>query len=169
VKATRQVPARAGGGPERSLLAARLVLGSAYFAWSVLAARQRHGPSAVRAVTGILGTRHLAQALLTADRPARAALALGAEVDAAHSASMIVLGLLSGRWRTAAFTDALLAWCFAAASAACARSRPAGEPAGPDAGPFRRRRDQCAEALARYLAPLWLSGTKSSSATRADR
>lgn len=163
--ATKQVPARAGEGAERSLLAARLVLGSAYFAWSVLAARQRYGPAAVRTVTGILGARHLAQALLTAGRPAPAVLALGAEVDAAHSASMILLGLLSGRWQTAAFTDALLAGSFAAAGTACARSRPAGEPAGPGTGPFRRRRDQHAEALARYLTPLWLSGTQLSSVT----
>lgn len=160
MRAAEQVPARAGEGLERSLLEARLVLGSAYLAVSVLAARQRYGPAAVRMVTGILGTRHLAQALLTAGRPARAALALGTEVDAAHSASMLLLGLLSGRWRTAAFADALLAGSFAAASAACARSRPASEPARPDAGPVRRRRDQWAEALARYLAPPWLSGTK---------
>jgi hypothetical protein len=169
VKATEQAPARAGKGAERSLLAARLVLGSAYFAWSVLAARQRYGPAAVRTVTGILGARHLAQALLTAGRPARAVLALGAEVDAAHCASMIVLGLLSGRGRTAAFTDALLAGSFAAAGTACARSRPEGDPAEPGAGPFGHRRDECAEALARYLAPVWLSGTKLPPVTRADR
>jgi hypothetical protein len=169
VKAAQQVPARAGERGQHPLLTARLVLGSAYFAWSALAARQRYGPAAVRTVTGILGARHLAQALLTADRPARAVLALGVEVDAAHCASMILLGLLSGRWRTAAFTDALLAGAFAAAGTVCARSRPAREPGGPGAGPFGQWRDQCAEALARYLAPQWLSGTNSSSDTRADR
>lgn len=165
MKTMKLVPARAGEGAERSLLAARLVLGSAYCAWSVLAARQRHGPAAVRTVTGILGARHLAQALLTAGRPARAVLALGTEVDAAHCASMIALGLLSGRWRTAAFTDAMLAGSFAAAGTVCARSRPA----GPDAGPVGQWRDQCARALARYLAPLWLSGTKLSPIIRADQ
>jgi hypothetical protein len=160
VKAAKQLPARAGEGPERSLLAARLLLGSAYLAWSALAARQRYGPAAVRTVTGILGARHLSQALLTAGRPTRAVLALGTEVDAAHSASMIVLGSLSSRWRTAALTDALLAGSFAAAGTACARTRPAGDPVGSDAGPIRHWRDECAGALARYLTPSWLSGTK---------
>jgi len=170
VTAAEPALARAAGeGAERSLLAARLVLGSGYLAWSVLAARQQYGPAAVRTVTGVLGARHLTQALLTAGRPARAALALGAEADAAHCASMIALGLLSGRWRTAALTDALLAGSFAAAGTACARSRPAGDAAAPGSGPVAHWRDKCAEGLARYLAASWLSGPKPSAVTRADR
>ena len=167
MKTAKQAPARADEGPERPLLAARMVLGSGYLAWSVLAARRQYGPAAVRTVTGVLGARQLAQALLTADRPARAVLALGAEVDLAHSASMIALGLLSGRWRTAAFTDALLAGSFAVAGIACARSRPAGDASAPGSGPFAHWRDKCAEGLARYLAASWLSGPKSSPVTRA--
>jgi hypothetical protein len=120
---TKQAPAGAGQGAERSLVVARLVLGSSYLAWSVLAARQRFGPAGVRKVAGVLGVRHLAQAVLTAGRPARAALLLGTEVDAAHCASMIALGLVSSRWRTAAFTDALLAGSFAAAGSAAAASQ----------------------------------------------
>jgi hypothetical protein len=130
VRAAKQAPARAGEGAERSLLAARLVLGGAFLAWSARAARQRHDPAAIRRVAGVLGARHLAQALLTAGHPARATLALGAEVDAVHSASMTALGLRSGRWRAAVLTDALLAGSLAAAGMACARSRPRGNAAG---------------------------------------
>lgn len=145
---------------ERSLCASRLVLGTAYLTWSALAARYRRGSAPLRTVAEILGARHLAQGLLTAGQPARAALALGVEVDAAHSASMIVLGLLSRRWRTAAFTDALLAGSFAAAGVACARRLPRGEPAGSGNGALEGWRNRCAESLARYLAPAWLSGAK---------
>ena len=143
---------------ERSLCASRLVLGSAYLTCSALAARHQRGPAAMRAVARVLGARHLVQGLLTVGRPARAALALGAEVDAAHSASMIAIGLLSRRWRTAAFTDALLAGSLAAAGVACARRLPPGEPAGSGTGTLEGRRNRCAESLARYLAPTWLSG-----------
>ena len=145
---------------ERSLCASRLVLGTGYLAWSALAARNQRGPKELRTVTGILGARQLAQGLLTAGRPAGAALALGAEVDAAHSASMIALGLLSRRWRTLAFTDALLAGSFAAAGVACARRLPRGEPAGSGHGMLVSWRNRCAESLARYLAPAWLSSAK---------
>jgi len=159
VKVTKQTSARPGEQPERSLLAARLVLGSAFLSWSARAAR-RHDPAGGRTVAAVLGARHLAQALITVGRPGRAALALGAEVDAVHSASMIALGLLSGRWRAAALADALLAGSLAAAGTACARSRPEGDAGGPDTGPFAHWRDQCAEVLARYLTPSWLSGQK---------
>ncbi len=145
---------------ERSLCASRLMLGTGYLTWSALAARNKRGPKALRAAAGILGARHLAQGLLTVGRPARAALALGAEVDAAHSASMVVLGSLSGRWRTAAFADALLAGSFAAAGAACARSLPDSRPARNGTGTAWDWRDQCAESIARYLAPAWLSGPR---------
>jgi hypothetical protein len=152
--------ARGEAVPERSLCASRLVLGTAYLTWSALAARRQRGPAPLRAVAGILGARHLAQGLLTVGRPARAVLALGAEVDAAHSASMIALGLLSRRWRIAAFTDALLAGSFGAAGVACARRLSPGEPAGNGNGALERRRNRYADSLARYLAPTWLSGAK---------
>ncbi len=151
--------ARQGAHPERSLCAPRLVLGTAYLTWSALAARHRSGPAALRAVAGILGVRHIAQALLTAGR-ARAVIALGAEADAAHCASMIMLGSLSGRWRPAAFADALLAGSFASAGVACARRLPAGEAAGIKAGTLRGWRDRCADLLARHLAPSWLRGAR---------
>jgi hypothetical protein len=150
--------ARTGSNMERSFCVSRLVLGTAYLTWSALATRRQAEPSPLRTVAGILGARHLAQGLLTAGRPARAALALGAEVDAAHSASMIVLGSLSRRWRTAAFTDALVAGAFTAAGVACTRRLPGGQPASSKTGTFEGWRDGCAESLASYLAPSWLSG-----------
>jgi hypothetical protein len=150
--------ARTGSNMERSFYVSRLILGTAYLTWSALAARRQRQPAPLRTVAGILGARHLAQGLLTADRPTRAALALGAEVDAAHSASMIVLGTLFRRWRTAAFTDALVAGVFAAAGVAWARRLPGGEPASNKAGTLEGWRDGCAESLASYLAPSWLSG-----------
>jgi NAD(P)-dependent dehydrogenase (short-subunit alcohol dehydrogenase family) len=151
--------AREGAALDRSLRATRLVLGTAYLTGSALAARHRSGPKALRMVAGILGARHLAQALLTADRPARAVIALGAEVDATHSATAIALGALSPRWRILAFADALLAGSLAAAGAASARKLPPGEPAG--SGTLAGTRDQWAQSLARYLAPAWLSGAQS--------
>lgn len=147
-------------GMDRSLCLARVSLGTAYLTGSVLAARHRRWPAAVRAVAGILGARQLVQGLLTAGRPARAVLALGAEADAAHSVSMIMLGALSRRWRAAAFADALLAGSFAAAGVASARGLPRQEPAGSATGTPGGLRDRCAEALARYLAPSWLAGSR---------
>ena len=73
---------RQGAHLERPLCVPRLVLGTAYLTWSAVAARHRGEPRALRTVAGILGVRHIAQALLTAGRPARAAIALGAEAVA---------------------------------------------------------------------------------------
>jgi hypothetical protein len=80
-----------------------------------------------------------------AGQPTSAVLALGAEVDAAHAASMVVLGLLSGRWRVPALLDALLAASLASAGLACARERPPprsrrlrDRPAAGPAGPLGR-------------------------------
>lgn len=157
------VCAAKSAGMDRSLCLARVSLGVAYLTWSALAARRRSGPAAARAVAGILGARQLVQGLLTAGRPARAVLALGAEADVAHSASMIMLGALSRRWRAAAFADALLAGSFAAAGAASARGLPRQEPTGSAPETPGGLRDRCAEALARYLAPSWLAGARLSS------
>jgi hypothetical protein len=46
---------------------------------------------------------------------------IGAGVDAAHATSMAALGMLSGRWRGAAFADALIAVSLATVGVACAR------------------------------------------------
>jgi hypothetical protein len=46
---------------------------------------------------------------------------IGAGADAAHAASMAALGMFSGRWRGAAFADALIAVTLATGGVACAR------------------------------------------------
>ena len=47
--------------------------------------------SRARAVTRLLGARHLVQAALTAGMPNAVMLAVGAQIDVAHSASMLAL------------------------------------------------------------------------------
>jgi hypothetical protein len=67
-----------------------------------------------RRVAQVLGARHLAQAAVTAFAPVPDVLALGAEVDAAHAASMVALATASRAARHAAMTDALAEAVFAA-------------------------------------------------------
>jgi hypothetical protein len=67
-------------------------------------------------VARVLGTRHLIQAALTTAAPGRAVLALGGQVDAVHTASMLLLATVSRAQRRAAVTDALTEAAFAAAS-----------------------------------------------------
>ncbi len=66
-------------------------------------------------VARVLGTRHLIQAALTAAAPGPAAvLVIGGQVDAAHTASMLLLAAVSPAERRAALTDALTEAAFAA-------------------------------------------------------
>jgi hypothetical protein len=109
----------------------------------------------------VLGARQLAQALATGAQPTPAVLALGAEVDAAHAASMLALGLFTRRWRQAALVDALIAAGFATAGAAAARA--AGRHSAPIGLPTER--DRMAERLACRLVP----GYSSWSANPAER
>ena len=76
-----------------------------------------------RGVVRALGIRQLCQAIVTGAEPSAAVLLLGAEVDAAHAASMVALALCSRRWRRAALADAMIASLFVLAGAAAARSR----------------------------------------------
>jgi hypothetical protein len=66
-------------------------------------------------VARVLGTRHLIQAALTAAAPGPAVLAIGGQVDAVHTASMLLLAAVSPAGRRAALTDALTEASFAAA------------------------------------------------------
>jgi hypothetical protein len=66
-------------------------------------------------VARALGARHLVQATLTAVAPAPGALALGGQVDAAHTASMLLVAAVSRAGRRAALTDALTEAAFATA------------------------------------------------------
>ena len=73
-----------------------------------------------RAVARLLGFRHLAQAAVTARTPTPVVLAIGAQVDLAHAASMLALGAANWPLRRAPLSDALVAVIFAALGAACA-------------------------------------------------
>lgn len=106
-----------------------------------------------RQVTRVLGTRQLAQACLSGSAPTPAVLALGAEIDALHAASMICLAMLSRRWRPAALASAAAAAGFAAAGGLAtqqARRRTTGQAAGSQA---LQLRDRWADRLARCLVP----------------
>jgi hypothetical protein len=83
-----------------------------------------------RRVAQLLGARHLVQAALTAVAPWPAVFALGAEVDAAHAVSMLMLAAADDDVRRTALTDALAESAFAAAglcaSVRAAESNPPG-------------------------------------------
>ena len=66
-------------------------------------------------VARVLGARHLIQAGLTAAAPEPTVLAIGRQVDAVHTASMLLLAAVSRAGRRAALTDALTEAAFAAA------------------------------------------------------
>ena len=113
----------------RLLCATRATLGAAYLQSSALrrlGTREADGSPAAGQVITILGVRHLIQALITSARPSETVIKAGSGVDAAHAASMVILGLLSRHWRKAAFADALIAGSLAATGVACAKhARPA--------------------------------------------
>lgn len=138
----------------RSLCVSRAALGTAYLLWSARTPASGAAPT----VAGILGTRHLAQALLTADQPTGAVLTLGAEADIAHAASMAVLAAMPGRWRRYALGDALIAAALAAVGLICAANAPGGDPR---AGALLARRDRWALWLVRRLPGLPAPGAGS--------
>jgi hypothetical protein len=75
-------------------------------------------------VAQVLGTRHLIQAALTAVVPEPAVLAIGGQVDAVHSASMLLLAAVSRAGRRAAQTDALTEAAIAAAGYSASGATP---------------------------------------------
>jgi hypothetical protein len=83
----------------------------------------RPASPAARAVARLLGARHLAQAALTAGAPGAVALGIGAQVDLAHSASMLALAVADRPLRRAGLADGMVAAVFAAAGMADARRR----------------------------------------------
>jgi hypothetical protein len=117
------------------------------------------GNPRARAVARLLGARHLAQAVLAAVGPSPALLALGAEVDLLHCASMMALGGADAPSRRIAFTDGVVAAAFAADGIAAARRVAAGQavagetahPAAP--GGFTQRRNAVAGRLAVLAIP----------------
>ncbi len=102
-------------GAGRVFGATRATLGAAYLMSSALGrpiTRNARQNSTANRIVMILGTRHLIQAVITLVRPSGAVITLGTGVD---------VGLLSRRWRGAAFADALIAASLAATGVTCAR------------------------------------------------
>ena len=75
-----------------------------------------------RRVAHLLGARHLVQAALTALAPLPAVFGAGAEVDALHAVSMLMLAAVDRAARRAALTDTVAEAAFAAAGLAAAAS-----------------------------------------------
>lgn len=75
-----------------------------------------------RRVAQVLGARHLVQAAVTALVPVPDVFTLGAEADAAHAASMILLTPAGGAAGRAAALDTLAEAAFAAAGFSCGRA-----------------------------------------------
>lgn len=73
-------------------------------------------------VVRVLGMRHLAQAALTVNADPVAHL-LGGAVDVTHSASMVLLAMLSRKRRRGALASAAIALAFGIAEAVVAVSR----------------------------------------------
>ncbi len=150
---------RTGATARRAPAAAAVAAGArvAYGAALVLAPDTVVGIAAstppgdtVRVVARVLGVRHLVQALLTADRPAPAALTLGALVDLLHLASMLGLAVVDPRHRRYALLDAGAAAGWAATGAAAARAGAPGE-ARTAAGAARNRIASVLAARLRWI------------------
>ena len=77
-------------------------------------------------VAQVLGARHLVQATLTTIAPTPVVLAVGGQVDAVHTASMLMLAAVSRAGRRAALTDALTEAAFAAAGFSASGGHAAG-------------------------------------------
>ena len=89
-------------------------------------------------VARVLGARHLIQAALTGAAPEPRVLAAGGQVDAVHTASMLLLAAVSRAGRRAALTDALTGAAFAAAGFCVAGVSP-GPSGAVDRGEFADR------------------------------
>lgn len=113
----------------------------------------RRADRAATAVARLLGTRHLIQALLTLGEPDPVVLALGAEADIAHSASMVGLAALDARRRRGALVDAAAAGSFAVAGAILARRRAARQRGCTPATRLAARRDAAARRIAARTVP----------------
>ncbi len=110
----------------RWFAAARAAYGLALLCWPGRATRLAQGAPAdgrIQVVARVLGGRHLAQAAATAARPSPGMLALGADTDLAHAASMLALAAAGRRRHRAALVDAAVATAFATAGAALARNQ----------------------------------------------
>ena len=103
-----------------------------------------------RVVARVLGARHVVQGCVSAAAPDAVVLALGAEVDLLHAASMVALAVVDRRRRRIALADA----CVAASFTGLVSSP--GAPRSRHARPgtiTERRRVGSAASGARRLAP----------------
>ncbi|KAE8764857.1 hypothetical protein [Georgenia thermotolerans] len=109
------------------------------------------------AVARVLGARHLVQAAGTAGTPGRAVLALGAEADLVHGASMLLLAAWDRTRARTARTDAAAALSFALAGALLARHAPSTPQRPPRGGGVLASaaawREAAAARLGRWLLP----------------
>jgi hypothetical protein len=116
---------------KRQVVAARVLglvqagIGAGMVAAPVAVAGRVGGPVAPAPVVRVLGVRGVGQGLLTAARPGRATLTLGAVVDLAHLASMVALAAASPRWRRSAAASGAVAVASAVAGLALVRAFPA--------------------------------------------
>ena len=107
----------------RAMNRTRAGLGAAHLAFPGLGGRLLLGGpfgDSARTVVRVLGARQIAQTAASWVRPTPAVLRLGAEVDALHCASMLVLAILSRRWRRPALASAAIAGMLARAGLAAA-------------------------------------------------
>lgn len=81
----------------------------------------RPADARARGVARVLGARHLVQAAAVGVRPTPAVVALGAEVDVAHAASMLGLAALVRSRRRTGLLDGAVAAAFAAGGVVSAR------------------------------------------------
>jgi hypothetical protein len=109
-----------------------------------------------RTLTRVLGARLLAQGAVTGVRPDAASVALGAEIDFVHAASMLVWAVVDRQSQRLTLMSAALAGVFAAAGAAQARRSPAVAPVsqtGQLLNLLVDLRHRVALAVARYTLP----------------
>lgn len=110
----------------------------------------------VRSVVRVLGFRDVAQASISARQPTPEVLLLGAEVDAVHATSMVLLAMFRPAWRRAALGSASVAGTFALLGVCLARSTPRREVAPPPVsttGRLQEYRDRLAALLAGVVLP----------------
>ncbi|HTY32488.1 hypothetical protein [Mycobacterium sp.] len=137
---------------------ARIVYGLVLLAAPSSLLRLASGKAATgreRTVTRILGARLLTQAAVTDVRPDAVSVALGAEVDFVHAATMLVWAAVDRGSRRLTLLSAATAGLFAVAGAAQARRTPvvADAPTGDALAILVRLRHSIAEAVARHTMP----------------
>lgn len=109
-----------------------------------------------RVAVRLLGVRHLAQAVVTGVRPGPLPIALGAEVDVVHAASMVGVAAIARSQRRSGAIDAAVAAAFAVAGAALTPRLGTTTPPQADSGlvgRFCSVRDAVTAAVARRTLP----------------